>query len=237
MTANVNQPSPPMLFGPVTITATTAIGVPVTNASGIQCQDIDYVCVQFGAGLVGTVAFEQSNDNINWVSAVLIDPSINTAGSSTGSTNPGAKMFVGTIPGKYFRVRCSAYTSGSCSIMFAAYEGALPLVSQNIAAAVPANASPTASVAGGYTYNHITTATTTVVKASAGYLRGIFVGTGVANATITIDDQTSAAAPTVSVITLPAAVGAPVWIPLDLNMLNGITVVTSGATDLTVVYK
>jgi len=80
---------------------------------------------------------------------------------------------------------------------------------------------------------HIDSATTTVVRSGQCVLRYITVNTTAAGA-ITIYDQTSAASPVVGVL---AASVAPGTYRYDCVMANGITVVTAGASDITVVYE
>ena len=80
---------------------------------------------------------------------------------------------------------------------------------------------------------HISTATTTVVKSGQCVLRYITVNTTAAG-TITVYDNTSAVAPVVAVI---AASVLPQTFRYDAVMTTGITVVTAGASDITVVYE
>lgn len=90
-----------------------------------------------------------------------------------------------------------------------------------------------------YTFTNITSAATTVVKASAGFLHALTINTLVAAATITLYDNTSGAAPAIGLITLPAA-GAgdmPCTLPYNVSFATGLTIVTSGATDITVSYR
>lgn len=83
-----------------------------------------------------------------------------------------------------------------------------------------------------YSYNHITSAATTVVKGSAGVLHTIVVNTTAAG-TITIYDNTAASGTVVGI--LKASVGENTY-TFDTNMTTGITVVTGAASDITVSY-
>lgn len=116
MGSNANQASPPMMTGPAPLGALNA---------AIVIQDVDYVAIQFTAGLVGTVAFEQSNDNVNWdvVRMSALASPANTAVASV--INPTAVIYGGPVQARYFRARVSAYTSGTCNAIMACYEGIL----------------------------------------------------------------------------------------------------------------
>lgn len=82
------------------------------------------------------------------------------------------------------------------------------------------------------TYSNITTATTTVVKGSAGYLHSITVNTTAAG-TITIYDNTSAAGSKIG--TLKASIGENTYV-YDVAFGTGLTIVTGAASDITVSY-
>jgi hypothetical protein len=88
----------------------------------------------------------------------------------------------------------------------------------------------------------ISTAATTAVKATAGTLRRIAVTTQVASATIKLFDLASASCtgtPSTNpkaVITLPSTVGNPFTLEFQQSFANGICVLTSGATNLTVIF-
>ncbi len=98
--------------------------------------------------------------------------------------------------------------------------------------ATPANSVPT--VPAGYTYAHITTDATTVVKSGAGVLHTICVNTLAATSTITIDDATSATTPTIGVI----GGGTAACYTYDVAFSVGLTIVTAtAAPDITVAYR
>jgi len=90
--------------------------------------------------------------------------------------------------------------------------------------------------------NVITAAATTAVKATAGTLRRISVTTQVASATIKLFDLASASCtgtPSTNpkgVLTLPATISNPFTLEFQQAFANGICVLTSGATNLTVIY-
>lgn len=89
---------------------------------------------------------------------------------------------------------------------------------------------------GGRSFSEITTATDTVVKSGAGTLHAVNVNTCVSGATVKIYNATSAIGTPIT-ITCPAnTAGMPTFI-YDAYFGTGITVRTSGATDVTVTYR
>lgn len=107
------------------------------------------------------------------------------------------------------------------------------------ASAVSTGVGVTAVEQNGALFSNITTATTTTVKSGAGILHKIVINTHVASATLTIYDNTSAASTKIGTITLPSTITGegPESINYDLRFATGLTIVTSGATDITVVYR
>jgi hypothetical protein len=88
----------------------------------------------------------------------------------------------------------------------------------------------------GASKTNITTATTTQVKSGAGILHKVIVNTAVSAATISIYDATSGTTNPIGVITCPVT-AAPFQMEYNCDIATGIRVVTSGATDVTVVWR
>lgn len=86
------------------------------------------------------------------------------------------------------------------------------------------------------TYTNMTSATTTTAKSGAGILHGIVVSKAIAAATITVYDNTSGSGTKIATITFGAALltDPPLLAIFDTSFATGLTVVTSGATDLTI---
>lgn len=82
-----------------------------------------------------------------------------------------------------------------------------------------------------------TSAATTTIKTGAGLLHAVNVGTCVANATIKFFDNTAGSGTSVAVITCPATVANPFTLIFDRTFATGLTVVTSGATDVSESYR
>lgn len=92
----------------------------------------------------------------------------------------------------------------------------------------------------GHSYTNITTATTATVKSGAGVLNTIVVNTLVASATITIYDNTAGSGNKIGTITLPSTITGddPVVIVYGgVAFSTGLTLVTSGATDISVGWR
>jgi hypothetical protein len=88
----------------------------------------------------------------------------------------------------------------------------------------------------GRTYSNIITATTTVVKSGKGNLHTITVNTPVSAATIKLYDNTAGSGTLIATITCPSSL-TPFNIVYDVAFATGLTIVTSGATDVTVAYR
>jgi hypothetical protein len=81
-------------------------------------------------------------------------------------------------------------------------------------------------------YNNISTATTTTVKSGRGRLVRIIVNTTAA-ATVTVYDSTTGSGTKIATLKASVAEGSYDY---DCLFLTGLTIVTAGASDLTVVY-
>jgi hypothetical protein len=87
-----------------------------------------------------------------------------------------------------------------------------------------------------FSYSNITSATTTTVKSGAGFLHAIIINTPVASATITIYDSTTGSGTKIGTITLGATLANDIYgnFLYDVYFTTGLTIVTSGVTDITV---
>lgn len=90
---------------------------------------------------------------------------------------------------------------------------------------------------GGNKSVNITGATTTVIKSGAGILRRIVFNKFIALGVATLYDNTAGSGTVLATVTLPAALLASNGsIEYNLNFATGLTIVTSAAFDMTVVY-
>jgi hypothetical protein len=166
-----------------------------------------------------------------------IIPTIASNGSYTILCSGGAS---------HARVRASAFTSGSISATLRA--SAEPPVAVIGAGSDATNIHSLLTdtsgrlVSAGSSGANITAAATTTVKGSAGILRRLMIGTGVASATVKLFNVASGSCSGTpgsgasGVITLPSALGNPFSLELNQAFSAGICVVTSGATNLIVIF-
>ena len=88
-----------------------------------------------------------------------------------------------------------------------------------------------------YFHNAGTTAGVNV-KSGAGFLHAMTINNTVASTVITLDDAVSATTPNIAIVTLPAALGAPVTVIYDVAFTTGLElVVATGAADVTLSYR
>jgi hypothetical protein len=88
-------------------------------------------------------------------------------------------------------------------------------------------------------FQNITTATTTTVKSGAGKLGAVIVNRPIASSTITMYDNTAASGTVIGTITLPATLltDGPVYAEYGLNFGTGLTIDTTGTSDITVTFN
>ena len=92
-------------------TALSALG----NFFSTDVSNYSFVSVQITGAYVGTVVFEASNDNVNWSSSFLRNPGFNGVNNASNFTTVNSQ-FVGALELRYYRVRMSAYTSGTATV-------------------------------------------------------------------------------------------------------------------------
>lgn len=90
----------------------------------------------------------------------------------------------------------------------------------------------------GYSFLNIAGAATTTVKSGAGTLVRVVVNKPIALGVITVYDNTAASGTKIATITNPAAIlQQQIEIQYEAKFATGLTIVTSLADDLTIVYK
>lgn len=86
-------------------------------------------------------------------------------------------------------------------------------------------------------YRNIAGAATTVVKSSAGRLKRIVINKAVSSSTITVYDNTAASGTKIATITNPLTLlDSQKVLEYDCAFATGLTIVTSAADDITVIY-
>lgn len=90
----------------------------------------------------------------------------------------------------------------------------------------------------GRSFNNITTATTTTVKSGAGYLHQVCINKEVASGVIAMFNNTAGSGATIGTITNPSVlIQSSTCLTYDLYFSTGLTIVTTGAQDITVTYR
>lgn len=88
-----------------------------------------------------------------------------------------------------------------------------------------------------YSGANMTSATTTTIKSGAGLLHVVNVGTCVSGATISLFDNTAGSGTSIGKITCPASTAGMSTFIFDRTFATGLTVTTSGATDVSFSYR
>lgn len=88
-------------------------------------------------------------------------------------------------------------------------------------------------------YTNITTATTTTVKSGSGNLMSIIVNKATTTGTVTIYDNTAGSGTKIGTITYGAALlsDPPIAAEYECRFNTGLTIVTTGTNDITVIWR
>ena len=194
-------------------TLITAVGSPMQQTGGT-------VGIAAGTALVGSV---EVTDGTNTMA-------VKPASTIAAATDPSAVM---TLSPNSFGVLTSG-TAGSPSTQVVSIQG----VASGTVVPVSGTINTGASAAGGYTYNHISTATTTTIKSGSGTLHTVNINTlGTVASTITMYDNTAGSGTVIGILnSLTIGQGCYTY---DIAFTTGLTLVTTGtvAPDVTVSYK
>jgi hypothetical protein len=224
--------------------------VNVNDAVTVNTNGAGMVGFQITGTFVKTIVFEATNDGVNWSSMTCLPRSGNAA-SFTQTTNAIlGKCETGAVVS--FRARISASTSGTAVVTLTASAANTLNNSYQLSAS---NNITTAAQSGTWTvqpgntanttpwyvthkgsFSNITTATTTTVKSGAGVLKRVCYGTVANGSSAQLYDNTAGSGTTISLITPPNG-SAPVCLPFDLSFATGLTIVTTGTSNITVVYE
>jgi len=96
-------------------TATGTLGV-LNAAVALSTDDTDRFSVQLTGTWAGTVIFEVSNDNTNWVSVALVNSTSTALTTGVVSTTANGLFYRIDAFSPFFRVRMSVYTSGTVNV-------------------------------------------------------------------------------------------------------------------------
>lgn len=174
---------------------------------------------------------------------------------TTGTTNPLVMDLTGNLHITLFSGSAAASFAGNNTDSLATFSGASALEvnsftrlfngssfdrARSIAGSFGSASGVGAVELAGAPFVNITTGTTTNgIKSGAGILHKLIVNTMVASATITVFDNTTATGTKIGTITLPSTITGdqPFTLIYDLAFATGLSIITSGATDITVVYR
>lgn len=90
-----------------------ASGTAAANCLTINVSNRTDVCVNLSGTWVATVLFESSIDGTIWVAHSVKDTSRTAEATQIASIAANANLIADVVHVKYFRARCSAYTSGT----------------------------------------------------------------------------------------------------------------------------
>lgn len=121
-------------------TEVSGLSAAALNADLLPAMDVSaykWISVHLtSAASSGTLSFQCSNDNVNWLSLPLqgISSTINAAQSSAALSGSVNNMFIGPINFRYMRLRLSSYASGSIQGVVELYTYSTALNTLGIAA-------------------------------------------------------------------------------------------------------
>lgn len=238
-----NDTGNPLPVGPAAqLNVTGSASANNTDLISVACDAYRSVNFQITGTWSGTITYQVSNDNANWVAFNVIASNAITSGSSTTSN----LVAYGALTGyQFFRIRFTAYTSGTASVT--AYfsreiigTGALPGNSVTIS---NITGSATSSATTLYTVNSAATTNAANIKASGANLYGLSVmNTSATTKYVRLFNLTTA--PTmgtsvpIMVVAVPATSSKEIQYVPALRFNTGLAVAITGgaaATDNTAV--
>ncbi len=179
-----------------------------------------------------------------WIATFIYQPASGQNVATVASN--GSYTILCSAGASHARVRASAFTSGSitASLRAASVRPALGLSAGSDGANIRSLLTDSSGrlAAAGSSGANITTATTTTVKGTAGVLRRVVIGTGVASATVKLFNVAAGSCSgtpgsgAAGVVTVPSTLGNPLSLEINQTFSAGICVVTSAATNVIVIF-
>lgn len=206
------------------------------------CDGYRSVCVQITGTFVGTISFQVSNDNINWVN-VAGKQSSDIAGNLAVTTPVPTIQILNLNGYQFFRARFTAYTSGTATANAYLSRESIPITAVQTAPTNTVVGSATTSNVTLYTVNSAATTNAANIKATAANLYGISAMNTSAS-TKYVRFYSKATAPTVGtdvpimVVAIPATSSKEIEYVPALRIVTGLGVAITGgaaATDTTAV--
>lgn len=209
-------------------------GTSASNATDDGSNPVKIGCV-FLTVLPTLTNNQRGNCMFNPKGALYVSPPTSATGSTAAVSSPGAD---GVTPNNTLFVTPEGplYYNGVGTGGTSQYDQVRTINGALVAG--NAGTGSTAVEEGGTLFSEITSATTTAVKGTPAILHQICINTLVGAATIKAYNATTATGTPIT-ITLPATItgDSPFCMKYDIYMSTALTVVTSGATDITVTYR
>lgn len=206
------------------------------------CDGYRSVCVQITGTFVGTISFQVSNDNTNWVN--IAGKLASDIAGNLQATVTAASLFIANLNGfQFFRLRFTAYTSGTATANAYLSRESIPITALQTAPTNTVVGSATTSNVTLYTVNSAATTNAANIKATAANLYGISAMNTSAS-TKYVRFYSKATAPTVGtdvpimVVAIPATSSKEIEYVPALRIATGLGVAITGgaaATDSTAV--
>lgn len=171
-------------------------------------------------------AYDSSTESLN-VKMVAGD-----TGSAVDDSAMDATPAFTPVGGEY-RASATTYADGDATVLQTDVNGNLK---STLATAVAGEdlTNDVLKVEQRFSYSNIASATTTTVKSGAGFLHSIVINTTAAG-TITIYDNTAGSGTKIGTIAASVVIGSTMM--YDVSFATGLTIVTAGASDITVSYR
>lgn len=160
-----------------TIVTGTANAANVDLLGPFETSQFSNLIIQLTGTWSATVAFQSSNDEVNptnWINTLSTNTTTGALAATATSTNT---MWYVPAVSRWFRLRVTAYTSGTINAACLFSDEALPLI-QNSSVTISGSTSVATKTTGGATNSKVLSAATTnatSVKASAGTIHGFIL--------------------------------------------------------------
>lgn len=236
-----NDTGNPIPVGPAAqLNVTGSASANNTDLISVACNEFRSVNFQITGTWVGTISYQVSNDNTNWLALFCI---ASNATSAAGATTTNVLQYGALTGYQFFRIRFTAYTSGTASVTAFFNKENVPTATLPVSPTNTVVASTTSSGTSLFTVNSAATTNGAAIKTSAGNLYGISAMNASAS-TKFVRFFNKASAPTVGtdvpimVVAVPATSSKEIEYVPAVRFSTGIAVAITGgaaATDATAV--
>lgn len=221
---------------PTTGTATTGSVVNFSDLSTLSYnQDVDTVTIQVTGTYTGVLTPQVSINGTTWVA---VEPqavfNVGTGAFSQTIASGAVGVFSLSVAGfRFFRLSANAAVTGAAVVTMHGTTAASDRTITNLGTKLDQVNDAVTNYPVGSSSTYIATATTTVVKSGSGHLARIVVGETAAGAS-TLYDNTAGSGTIVGVLKASIVEGT---YEFNVAFATGLTVVTAGASKITVVWR